>query len=264
MASPSQQPADCTSQSQMSIDPAVDAELTSSEAPNFDRIFRARYPHKGQLGPSGKRRTKGAVVYECLLCSSDQTWSNPKLDNAIYYAKRKHSDIINSSDNTILERSSDIGPSLKQARLGDYYTTNPSESAVRRTDRRLHLDSAEWLSQRYMMNRELHEQNKLLSDWPPPITSEAPWRNQHITEPAVPWPPIYDTEVIEEAIRFIVLEEREGRARRALLLDYEVDGLEITEEVDRESEGEECIVVKVKTRRTPSYPGFHLTSQFTM
>jgi hypothetical protein len=72
------------------------------------------------------------VVYECLLCSSDQAWPNPKRDNAIYHAKRKHSDIINSSDNTVLERSSDIGPPLKQARLGDYYTANPSESALRR------------------------------------------------------------------------------------------------------------------------------------
>lgn len=45
-------------------------------------------------------------------------------------------------------------------------------------------------------------------------------------------------------MRFIILEERERRARRALLLDYEVDGLEITEEVDSESEGEEFIVVK--------------------
>ncbi|KAF9772641.1 hypothetical protein IL306_009639 [Fusarium sp. DS 682] len=78
------------------------------------------------------------------------------------------------------------------------------------------------------MHRELHEQNKLLPDW----------------EPAVPWPPIYDTEVIGEAMKFIILEERERRARRALLLDYEVDGLEITEEVDGESEGEEFIIVK--------------------
>lgn len=52
-----------------------------------------------------------------------------------------------------------------------------------KTDKRLHLDSAEWLSQRYVMHRELHEQNKPLPDW----------------EPAVPWSPIYDTEVIGEA-----------------------------------------------------------------
>ncbi|KAM5344596.1 hypothetical protein ACJ41O_013131 [Fusarium nematophilum] len=97
-----------------------------------------------------------------------------------------------------------------------------------KTDRRLHLDSAEWLSQRYVMHRELHEQNKLLPD----------------LEPAVPWPPFYDTEVIREAMRFIALEERERRARRGPLLDYEVDGLEITLEVDGESEAEEFIVVK--------------------
>ncbi|KAH8647542.1 hypothetical protein BGZ61DRAFT_190591 [Ilyonectria robusta] len=47
MASSSQQPADCTSQSQMSIDPAVDAESAPSEVLNFDCIFRATYLHKG-------------------------------------------------------------------------------------------------------------------------------------------------------------------------------------------------------------------------
>jgi hypothetical protein len=72
------------------------------------------------------------VVYECLLCSSDQAWSNPKRDNAIYDAKRKHHDIVNSSDNTVLERSSDMGPPLKQARLDNYYTATPSESALRK------------------------------------------------------------------------------------------------------------------------------------
>ncbi|PVH91175.1 hypothetical protein DM02DRAFT_505269, partial [Periconia macrospinosa] len=79
-----------------------------------------------------KGRSKGAVVYECLLCPSDQAWSNPKRDNAVYHAKRKHGDIINSSECTTHERSSDIGPPLKQARLGDYYTANPSELALRR------------------------------------------------------------------------------------------------------------------------------------
>ncbi|KAJ0126185.1 G1/S-specific cyclin CCN1, partial [Fusarium oxysporum f. sp. albedinis] len=72
----------------MTIGPTVDVESASSEVLNFDCIFRATYPKKGQFGPSGKRRTKGAVVYECLLCSSDQAWSNPKRDNAIYHAKR--------------------------------------------------------------------------------------------------------------------------------------------------------------------------------
>ncbi|KAH8752235.1 hypothetical protein F5883DRAFT_433399 [Diaporthe sp. PMI_573] len=57
MASSSHQPADCTSQSQTSIDPAVDAESAPSEVLNFDCIFRATYPNKGQVGPSGKRRT---------------------------------------------------------------------------------------------------------------------------------------------------------------------------------------------------------------
>ncbi|KAF5229463.1 hypothetical protein FANTH_14197 [Fusarium anthophilum] len=90
MASSSQQPTDFTLQPQMTIDPTVDVESASSEVLNFDCIFRATYPKKGQFGPSWTRRTKGAVVYECLLCSSDQAWSNSKRDNAIYHAKRKH------------------------------------------------------------------------------------------------------------------------------------------------------------------------------
>lgn len=78
-----------------------------------------------------------------------------------------------------------------------------------KTDRRLHLDSGEWLSQRYFLHCELHERNKLLPDW----------------ESAVPWPSYYDAEVIEEAVRFIVLEEKERWANRALLLNFETDGL---------------------------------------
>ncbi|KAH7460458.1 hypothetical protein FOMA001_g19475 [Fusarium oxysporum f. sp. matthiolae] len=132
MASSSRQPTDFISQHQMTIDPTVDVESASFDVLNFDCIFRATYPKKGQFGPSGKRRTKGTVVYECLLCSSDQAWSNPKRDNAIYHAKRKHRDIVNSSDNTVLERSSDMGPPLKQARLDNYYTATPSESALRK------------------------------------------------------------------------------------------------------------------------------------
>lgn len=116
----------------MTSDPTVDVESASSEVLNFDCIFRATYPKKSQFGPSGKRRTKGAVVHECLLCSSDQAWSNPKRDNAIYHVKRKHREIVNSSDNTVLERSSDMGPPLKQARLDNYYTTTPPESALRK------------------------------------------------------------------------------------------------------------------------------------
>lgn len=132
MASSSQQPTYFTLQPQMTIDPTVNIESVLSEVLNFDCIFRATYPKKGQFGPSGKRRTKGVVVYECLLCSSDQAWLNPKRDNAIYHAKHKHRDIINSSDNTVLERSSDIGRPLKKARLDNYYIATPSESSLRK------------------------------------------------------------------------------------------------------------------------------------
>ncbi|KAH6653494.1 hypothetical protein BKA67DRAFT_569929 [Truncatella angustata] len=90
MASSPQRLSDCVSQSQMSVQPAYDAESASSDILNFDYIFRATYPNKGQTGPSGKRKTRGPVVYECLLCPSDQAWSNPKRDNAVYHAKNQH------------------------------------------------------------------------------------------------------------------------------------------------------------------------------
>ncbi|KAF5253811.1 hypothetical protein FOXYS1_14492, partial [Fusarium oxysporum] len=59
-------------------------------------------------------------------------WSNPKRDNAICHAKRKHRELLNSSDNTVLERSSDMGLPLKQAKLDNYHTATPSESALRK------------------------------------------------------------------------------------------------------------------------------------
>ncbi|PVH91114.1 hypothetical protein DM02DRAFT_664333 [Periconia macrospinosa] len=49
MASSSQQPADSASQSQVSVEPAPDAESVPSKVFNFDYIFRAAYPNKGQL-----------------------------------------------------------------------------------------------------------------------------------------------------------------------------------------------------------------------
>lgn len=60
----------------------------------------------------------------------------------------------------------------------------------------------------------------------------------------MPWPSYYDAEVIREAVGFIVLEEKERRANRVLLLNLETDGLEITEAIDGESDCEEFIVVK--------------------
>jgi hypothetical protein len=106
-----------------------DEEASSSSDPlNFDHIFRATYPNRGKLGPSRKRKAKGAVVYECLLCS----WSNPKRDNAVYHAKRKHNDAMDSYRNMLIERSSDLGPPSKQARLDDFYNSTPPSSALRR------------------------------------------------------------------------------------------------------------------------------------
>ena len=57
-------------------------------------------------------------------------------------------------------------------------------------------------------------------------------------------PSCYDTTVIAEALRFIVLDEQERRVNKALMLSYEADGLEITEEIEGEDDAEEFIIVK--------------------
>ncbi|KAH6974758.1 hypothetical protein EDB80DRAFT_595256, partial [Ilyonectria destructans] len=96
-----------------------------------------------------------------------------------------------------------------------------------KADHRVYLDSAMMLSQRYALC-ELWEQNKLLPEW----------------QPAMKMPSFYDTTVIAEALRFIVLDEQESCVNKALMLSYEADGLEITEEVDGEDNTEGFIMVK--------------------
>ncbi|EWZ28301.1 hypothetical protein FOZG_18006 [Fusarium oxysporum Fo47] len=83
-------------------------------------------------------------------------------------------------------------------------------------------------TQRYALHRELQEQNKLLPEW----------------QLAVKMPSFYDTTVIAEALRFIVLDEQERRANKALMLSYEADGLEIIEEIEGENGSEEFIIIK--------------------
>lgn len=128
MAFPSREAADCAPPPQSRIEPEDEAASSSSDPLTFDHIFRATYPNRGKLGPSRKRKARGAVVYECLLCS----WSNPKRDNAVYHAKRKHNDAVDSFRNTLIDRSSDVGPPSKQARLDDFYSSSPPSSALRR------------------------------------------------------------------------------------------------------------------------------------
>lgn len=96
-----------------------------------------------------------------------------------------------------------------------------------KADRRRHLDSAVFLSQRYALHRQLHLGEKLIPDW----------------EPAVPWPCYYDNEVITEALKFIVLDEQERQAKKSLL-SFEVDGVEIVHEIEGDSDIESFIVVK--------------------
>ncbi|KAJ0133114.1 hypothetical protein HZ326_23810 [Fusarium oxysporum f. sp. albedinis] len=85
-----------------------------------------------------------------------------------------------------------------------------------------------WYQRYALLHRELQEQNKLLPEW----------------QLAVKMPSFYDTTVIAEALRFIVLDEQERRANKALMLSYEADGLEIIEEIEGENGVEEFIIVK--------------------
>ncbi|KAJ3456840.1 hypothetical protein MRS44_016863 [Fusarium solani] len=96
-----------------------------------------------------------------------------------------------------------------------------------KANRRRHLDSAVFLSQRYALHRQLHLRKKLIPDW----------------EPTVPWPYYYDNEVIIEALKFIVLDEQERQAKKSLL-SFEVDGVEIVHEIEGDSDIEPFIVVK--------------------
>lgn len=96
-----------------------------------------------------------------------------------------------------------------------------------KTDRRLLMNSTIWLSQRYIIHRELHEKKKLLPDW----------------ELAVPWLSYYDIEIINEAAKFLVLEEKERQARKSIL-SFEVDGIEITGEVEGDERIREYSIVK--------------------
>ncbi|KAI8648854.1 hypothetical protein NCS56_01501400 [Fusarium sp. Ph1] len=67
-----------------------------------------------------------------------------------------------------------------------------------KTDRRLYLSSAKWMSKRYALHREMREEQGLLPHWKPPVTM----------------PLDYDGEVVQEAVDLLADEERirhEGR-----------------------------------------------------
>ena len=120
--------------------------IPSDDLPDFNIIFRATYPDSGKLGPKGRRKTKGKVLYECLHCSdSDGIWSNGKRDNAIAHAKRKHADLISATDDTtIFERDSKISrQSLPQRDLMEsYFSSRPSDSSLRRVfNRQQYIES---------------------------------------------------------------------------------------------------------------------------
>ncbi|KAF5257173.1 hypothetical protein FOXYS1_12315, partial [Fusarium oxysporum] len=113
------------------------------ESSSFDVIFRTTHPEKAKLGPSGKRKTSGRVMYECLHCPPDSPWSNGKRGNAIYHAKRKHASILQTEASTVDERDSDIitRPS-KQPRMDSFFPSRPSDITLRRVfNRQQYIES---------------------------------------------------------------------------------------------------------------------------
>jgi hypothetical protein len=115
------------------------SRLASSEATpspfRFETFFRSTYPDKGILGPSGKRKTTGRVVYECLHCPGHQPWRNAKRDNAIHHARRCHAEQINGREITTIGDESDIytlDTERKRPRLDAYFPSRPSDSSLRR------------------------------------------------------------------------------------------------------------------------------------
>ncbi|KAI8399962.1 hypothetical protein FOFC_18781, partial [Fusarium oxysporum] len=113
------------------------------ELSSFDAIFRTTHPEKAKLGPSGKRKTSGRVMYECLHCPPDSPWSNGKRGNAIYHAKRKHASILQTEASTVDEHDSDIitRPS-KQPRMDSFFPSRPSDTTLRRVfNRQQYIES---------------------------------------------------------------------------------------------------------------------------
>ena len=113
------------------------SELASSKTTpspfRFETFFRSTYPEKGTLGPSGKRKTSGRVIYKCLHCSDNKPWRNAKRDNAIHHAQQFHADLINNTEITTIGDDSDIciaEGGRKQPRLDAYFPSRPSDSSL--------------------------------------------------------------------------------------------------------------------------------------
>jgi len=121
------------------------------EPPIFDAIFRTTHPSGLSLGPSGKRKTSGRVIYGCLHCPPESPWSNGKRGNAIYHAKRKHSDLLQTDANTTEQDSEVTGPS-KQPRMDAFFHHRPSDASLRRIfDRQKYIESVVALLTRHRL-----------------------------------------------------------------------------------------------------------------
>jgi hypothetical protein len=112
------------------------------EPSNFDVFFRTTHPEKAKLGPSGKRKTSGRVLYECLHCPLDSPWSNGKRGNAIYHAKCKHASILQTETSTLYEHDSDTTRPSKQPRMDNFFESRPSDTSLRRVfNRQQYIES---------------------------------------------------------------------------------------------------------------------------
>jgi hypothetical protein len=91
-----------------------------------------------------------------------------------------------------------------------------------KTDRRSHLASNKWLTQKYALHRQLQQLGIADDRW----------------QGTVSWPRNYDPEVVQEAVNFAILNAQE-RALGRKQLTLEADGIEvITEDVIEDSQGE--------------------------
>ncbi|KAI8685333.1 hypothetical protein NCS55_00204600 [Fusarium keratoplasticum] len=97
-----------------------------------------------------------------------------------------------------------------------------------KTDRRLYLSSAKWMSKRYALHREMREDQGLLPHWKPPITM----------------PLDYDGEVVQEAVDLLA-DEEQIRHEGKKVLSLESDGLEIVndeEEISADDDDDDVLI----------------------
>ncbi|GKU08467.1 unnamed protein product [Fusarium langsethiae] len=112
------------------------------------------------------------------------------------------------------------------------------------SDARIHLNSATDMSYKYALHRELlHKQiNGKRTEISSPL--------ERITIEGFMWqspvtlPPTYDLNTINQALKFVMIDEEQRIARKDLMITYENDGIEITGAIDGEDDENEFQLIK--------------------